>query len=298
MDAPNVMPDSTSERAPTVLAPGLYVLATPLGNLGDITLRALDTFRKVRTIACEDTRVTRELLKLLAIDVPQLISVREHNEREQSAHVVERIASGEAVAYASDAGTPGVSDPGARLVAAVRAAGHAVIPIPGVSAVTTAVSVAGFDATAFTFLGFAPTTANALDEFIDQVAGRTEISVFFESPHRAEKTLQRLGELLPSDRRVVIARELTKKFETIVALEACALTDWLNANRERMRGEFVILVDAAAPTRIGSGTFDHKTLMKALLEELPASKAAKVAAKLTGESRQVLFDIAESLKQR
>jgi 16S rRNA (cytidine1402-2'-O)-methyltransferase len=234
----------------------------------------------------------------LSIDVPQLISVREHNEREQSAHIVDRIAAGEAIVYASDAGTPGVSDPGSRLVAAVRGAGYAVIPIPGVSAVTAAISVAGFDATAFTFLGFAPTAANALDEFIDDISECAEISVFFESPHRAEKTLQRLGELLPNDRRVVIARELTKKFETIVSLNAKALVAWVEANRDRMRGEFVIAVDAAPKTRTSSSTFDSKTLMKALLEELPASKAAKVAAKLTGQSRHELFEIAETLKQR
>jgi 16S rRNA (cytidine1402-2'-O)-methyltransferase len=298
MDASNVMPESTSSRAATPLAPGLYVVATPLGNLGDITLRAIEVFQNVRTIACEDTRVTRELLKLLSINVPHLISVREHNEREQSERIVERIASGEAVVYASDAGTPGVSDPGSRLVAAVRAAGHAVIPIPGVSAVTAAVSVAGFDVTAFTFLGFAPIAANALDEFIDHMATRYEISVFFESPHRAEKTLQRLGELLPSDRRVVIARELTKKFETIVSLNANELVSWVDAHRDRIRGEFVIVVDAAPKTKTSSSTFDSKTLMKALLEELPASKAAKVAAKLTGESRQTLFEIAEALRQR
>ncbi len=287
-----------NDTNPKPLDAGLYVLATPLGNLSDITLRALDTLRRVRTIACEDTRVTRELLRLLNIESPTLISVREHNEREQSEGIVARIAAGDAVVYASDAGTPAVSDPGARLVAAVRAAGLNVIPIPGVSAVTTAISVAGFEATAFCFLGFAPSTANALDEFIDSIAERVEVSVFFESPHRAEKTLRRLAERLPATRRIVIARELTKKFETIVGFTAGELLEWLGANESQMRGEFAIVIDAALTnTSTTKSEFDSRSLMKALLEELPASKAAKVAAKLTGESRQALFELAESLKR-
>jgi 16S rRNA (cytidine1402-2'-O)-methyltransferase len=280
------------------LEAGLYVLATPLGNLGDITLRALDTLRRTRCIACEDTRVTRELLHHLDIDAPTLISVREHNEREQAERIVERIATGEAVVYASDAGTPGVSDPGSRLVDAVRTAGFRIIPVPGVSAVTAAVSIAGFEATAFTFLGFAPTGATALDEFIADIASRRALSVFFESPHRAMKTLSRCGERLPADRRIVIARELTKKFETITALAAAELVPWLAANEAQMRGEFVIVVDAA-PTKVGAGAdFDARALLKTLLEELPSSKAARVAAKLTGISRETLYELAETMKQR
>jgi 16S rRNA (cytidine1402-2'-O)-methyltransferase len=288
MDETNSMP----------LEAGLYVLATPLGNLGDITLRALDTLRRARVIACEDTRVTRELLRHLNIEAPMLMSVREHNEREQSDGIVARIAAGEAVVYASDAGTPAVSDPGARLVGAVRAAGQKVIPIPGVSAVTTAVSVAGFEATAFTFLGFAPTGATALDDFIDELTARSEVSVFFESPHRAMKTLSHCGERMPADRRLVIARELTKKFETIVGLTAAELLPWLAANEAQMRGEFVIVVDAAPTKRGAASTFDARALLKTLLEELPSSKAAKVAAKLTNESRETLYELAESIKQR
>jgi 16S rRNA (cytidine1402-2'-O)-methyltransferase len=285
-----------NDTNPKPLDAGLYVLATPLGNLGDITLRALDTLKGAHVIACEDTRVTRELLRLLAITAPPLVSVREHNEREQSDAIVARIAAGEAVVYASDAGTPAVSDPGARLVAAVRAAGLKIIPIPGVSAVTTAISVAGFEATAFAFLGFAPITAGALDEFIDAISMRDEVSVFFESPHRAEKTLQRLGERLPADRRIVIARELTKKFETIVGIDAAALKEWVSDNAAQMRGEFVIVVDAGSTKASAKREFEARTLMKVLLEELPASKAAKVAAKLTGEPRQALFELAETLK--
>lgn len=274
---------------------GLYVVATPLGNLGDITVRALTTLKSVHCIACEDTRVTRDLLRLLEIAPPTLISVREHNERQAAESVVSRIASGEAVAYASDAGTPAISDPGARLVAAVRAAGFPIIPIPGVSAVTTALSVAGLESTAFTFLGFAPVSAGELAEFVEVIATRTETSVCFESPHRIEKFLLALAKGLPADRRVVIARELTKKFETITALNAGEIEAWIPLHADRMRGEFVIVV-AGAGNATRASTLDARSVLKTLLQELPPAKAAKLAAKITGESREALYELAEQIK--
>ncbi len=273
----------------------LYVVATPLGNLGDITRRAISVFAQVPVIACEDTRVTRDLLRLLDIPAPVLLSVREHNEVAAADSVIARLAVGEAVAYASDAGTPAISDPGARLVAAVREAGFPIIPIPGVSAVTAALSVAGLECTAFTFVGFAPVTATSLQQFVARIAARVETTVFFESPHRADKTLQALATGLPADCCVVIARELTKKFETIVALPAGEIDGWRIANAERLRGEFVIVVAgaASAPTQ---SFVDAQKLLKSLLEELPPAKAAKLAAKITGESREVLYALAEKLK--
>ena len=274
---------------------GLYVVATPLGNLGDITMRALATLKSVHCIACEDTRVTRDLLRLLAIAPPTLVSVREHNERQAAQSVVSRIASGEAVAYASDAGTPAISDPGARLVAAVRAAGFPIIPIPGVSAVTTALSVAGLESTAFTFSGFAPVAAGELADFVELIAGRTETSVCFESPHRIEKFLAALAKGLPAERRVIIARELTKKFETISALNAGELEAWIAQNSDHMRGEFVIVV-AGAEHVTRASTFDARNVLKILLPELPPAKAAKLAAKITGEPREALYELAEKLK--
>jgi len=274
---------------------GLYVVATPLGNLGDITMRALATLKSVHCIACEDTRVTRDLLRLLAIAPPTLVSVREHNERQAAQSVVSRIASGEAVAYASDAGTPAISDPGARLVAAVRAAGFPIIPIPGVSAVTTALSVAGLESTAFTFSGFAPVAAGELAAFVELIAGRTETSVCFESPHRIEKFLAALAKGLPAERRVIIARELTKKFETISALIAGELEAWIAQNSDHMRGEFVIVV-AGAEHVTRASTFDARNVLKILLPELPPAKAAKLAAKITGEPREALYELAEKLK--
>ncbi len=270
-------------------------MATPLGNLGDITVRALATLKSVQCIACEDTRVTRDLLRFLDITPPVLISVREHNERQAAELVVARIAAGEAVAYASDAGTPAISDPGARLVAVVRAAGFPIIPIPGVSAVTAALSVAGLESTAFTFLGFAPVAAGELAEFVETMNTRVETSVCFESPHRIEKFLLALAKGLPAERRVVIARELTKKFETITALNAGEIEAWIPLHAERMRGEFAVVVSGAGQVTRAS-TFEARTVLKTLLQELPPAKAAKLAAKITGESREALYELAEKLK--
>jgi 16S rRNA (cytidine1402-2'-O)-methyltransferase len=279
------------------LEAGLYVVATPLGNLGDITARALSVFRGVSCIACEDTRVTRDLLRLLGIEPPNLISVREHNEREASSGVIARIAAGEAVAYASDAGTPAVSDPGARLVDAVRGAGLSVVPVPGVSAVTAALSVSGFSATAFVFLGFAPNHGAALTTWVSEVAERTETVVFFESPHRVEKTLLLLAEELAGARRVLIARELTKKFESINVVAAAELPEWVAQHADKMRGEFVLAIEGA-PIKKPRSSIDAKQLLTALLEELPPAKAAKLTAKLTGEPRDTLYELAESLKAK
>jgi 16S rRNA (cytidine1402-2'-O)-methyltransferase len=224
-----------------------------------------------------------------------LYSVREHNERTAAEAVVARIARGEAVAYVSDAGTPAISDPGARLVAAVREAGFQIFPVPGASAVTAVLSAAGLESTAFTFLGFAPTSNGELATFADAIAARTETTVFFESPHRVEKTLPILAKALPAERRIVIGRELTKKFETISATTAGELAAWTEANAERMRGEFVIVVEGA-PQAQRATSFDARSLLKALLQELPPAKAAKLAAKLTGESRDELYALAETMK--
>ena len=280
---------------PLKLTSGLYVVATPLGNLGDVTVRALATLRAVDCIACEDTRVTRDLLRFLDIAPPTLVSVREHNERSAADAIVSRINAGEAVAYVSDAGTPAISDPGARLVAAVRAAGFPITPIPGVSAVTAALSAAGLESTAFTFLGFAPVAANDLAEFVVTLSARVETSVCFESPHRIEKFLLALAKGLPAERRVVIARELTKKFETITALNAGEIEAWLPLHADKMRGEFVIVV-AGALHATRASTFEARALLKVLLQELPPAKAAKLAAKITGEPREALYELAESLK--
>ena len=280
------------------LPAGLYVVATPLGNLGDITVRARSVLARVACIACEDTRVTRELLRLLDIaPPPPLRAVHGHNERAAAADVLARIHAGAAVAYVSDAGTPAISDPGARLVAAVRAAGFPTIPIPGVSAVTAALSVAGIEATAFAFLGFAPSAKGELARFVEGLAARVETSVFFEAPHRIEATLRALAAGLPAARRIVIARELTKRFETVSALGAGEIDAWLVANGERLRGEFVLVVAGDdAPRR--PSALDARELLTELLAELPPARAVRVTARLTGEDREALYALAETLKAR
>lgn len=295
--APDQPGSEPGSAAPTVALPaGLYVVATPLGNLGDMTHRAEQVLATVSCIACEDTRVTRELLRHLGIAPPPLLSVREHNEREAAAGVLARIGAGAAVAYASDAGTPAISDPGARLVAAVRAANFPIIPVPGVSAVTAALSVAGLESTAFTFLGFAPTGKGELANFVAAIAARSETSVCFESPHRIEKTLHAFASALPAERRLVIARELTKKFETVSALTAAEITDWLATNQNHLRGEFVLVVAGSGqPPR--ATTLDGRTVLQALLPELPPARAAKLAAKLSGEDRETLYALAESWRR-
>ena len=275
----------------------LYVVATPIGNLADISLRALHVLALVDCIACEDTRHTQQLLKAYGIDKTsaQLLAVHQHNEAEAASAVMDRLRQGQRVAYASDAGTPAISDPGARLVAAVRGAGWPVIPVPGVSAVTTALSAAGLESTAFTFLGFAPVATGELAEFVATVSTRVETSVCFESPHRIEKFLFALANGLPADRRVVIARELTKKFETITALNAGEIEAWIPLHADKMRGEFVIVI-AGALHATRASSFEARGLLKVLLQELPPAKAAKLAAKITGEPRDALYELAQSLK--
>jgi conserved hypothetical protein TIGR00096 len=250
-------------------------------------------------IACEDTRITAELLRGLGLPRRQLISVREHNETQQAARIVERIAAGQAVAYVSDAGTPGISDPGARLVAAVRAAGLPVIPIPGPSAVTAALSVAGFNTTTFRFVGFVPRASKALEAFLDELGACPEITVFFEAPHRIERTLLVLAERLASpdpQRQLLIAREMTKRFEQIEVVALGYLQEWIAANRERLRGEFVLALEASRQAR-SALCLEAERVLALLLEELPPAQAAKLAAKLTGASRVELYAQAESRRR-
>ncbi|MFN3629877.1 MAG: 16S rRNA (cytidine(1402)-2'-O)-methyltransferase [Casimicrobiaceae bacterium] len=287
----------TQGPTPVPLAAGLYVAATPLGNLGDMTLRGLDTLSRVTAIACEDTRVTADLLRLLGLAVPTLISVREHNEKRAAEGIVARIARGEAVAYVSDAGTPGVSDPGARLVASVRAAGHVVIPVPGPSAVTAALSAAGLAGTAFTFIGFIPRDRAGRQAWLEALARCPETTVFFESPHRIEATLLALADAFVATepkRRVVVCRELTKRHEEIVSLEIAALAPWVEANASRVRGEFVVLVEGTS-IKTPLNALNPTLLMRMLVTELPPARAAKVAARLTGLPRDTLYALAETL---
>lgn len=268
------------------LLPGLYVVATPIGNLGDITLRALDVLKRVNCIAAEDTRVTGQLLAALGISKP-LLSVREHNEQQSAGKLIGRIAAGEAVAYVTDAGTPAISDPGALLVRAVREAGLPVVPVPGASAVVAALSVAGFAPGPWLFAGFLPPKAKARRDAILALKHYSPVLVFYEAPHRVRETLADLAAVLGGERRVCVARELTKQFEETACMRLDETSAWLDASAYREKGEFVLMVEGAAAADIGMADAEH--VLRVLAEELPASQAAKIAAKLTGRKKVELY---------
>ena len=280
-------------------AGALYVVATPIGNLADITLRALHVLQLVDAIACEDTRHTGTLLRHYGIDRP-LLAVHQHNEREAAQSVVRRLAVGERVAYVSDAGTPAVSDPGARLVAEVRAAGLRVVPVPGVSSATAALSAAGDTAEAgFTFVGFLPGKARELDTTLRTLAARPEAQVLFEAPHRIEALARALASACPQ-RVLTVGRELTKQFESVHTLPAAELPTWLAADPHHRRGEFVLVLHGtgAGDTQAGDDALARaEPLLEALIEALPLKRAVALVAEFTGAPRNALYERALVLRR-
>jgi 16S rRNA (cytidine1402-2'-O)-methyltransferase len=282
-----------------VAAPGtLYVVATPLGNLRDLTLRAVDILGSTDAIAAEDTRVTGVLLRHFGI-ATRPISLHEHNEAARAEQIVRELAAGRSVALVSDAGTPAVSDPGARLVRAARAAGFPVVPIPGACAAIAAVSAAGLAAERLLFLGFLPAAAKARRELLASVAREPSALVIYEAPHRVGATVAELVAALGGERTLVVARELTKKFETITALTLAEAPAWFAADPNRERGEFVLLVDVPAAPAVASveSQLDWRRLLAALVVELPPARAARVAAAATGLPRDMLYAEALALKR-
>jgi 16S rRNA (cytidine1402-2'-O)-methyltransferase len=275
----------------------LYVVATPIGNLADISLRALHLLQLADALACEDTRHTQALLRAYGIDKSpaQLLAVHQHNEAQAAQAVIERLRRGERVAYASDAGTPAVSDPGARLVAAVREAGLRIVPLPGASSVTAVLSVAGAmgDDGAFVFAGFLPAKAGERDSAVSRLAQETRAVVLLEAPHRIEalaRSLARLGQ-----RQVTVGRELTKQFEEVATLACAELPAWLAADAQRTRGEFALVLHAAPQAPQGD---DGLRILALLLQELPVKSAVKLAAEITGGSRNELYQSALALKAK
>ena len=271
----------------------LYVVATPIGNLADITLRALHVLHIADAVACEDTRHTQGLLRAYGIDRPSagLLAVHQHNEAESAQSVIARLAHGERIAYVSDAGTPGVSDPGARLVAAVREAGHRVMPLPGASSVTTLVGAAGLvsdsDAgSAFVFAGFLPSKAGEREAAVLALASEPRSVVLLEAPHRIEALARALASL--GERRVTVGRELTKQFEEIATLSAAGLPEWFAASRDRTRGEFALVLHPRAATA------DHgaegERVLRLLLAELPLKSAVRLAAEISSAPRNALYE--------
>jgi 16S rRNA (cytidine1402-2'-O)-methyltransferase len=274
----------------------LYVVATPVGNLRDVTLRALDVLGSADVIAAEDTRTTGVLLRHYGIATRPL-SLHEHNEASRAAQVIALLRAGRSVALVSDAGTPAVSDPGAWLVRAVREAGLAVVPIPGANAAVAAVSAAGLAAERFLFLGFLPAGTSARRELLAVIAPLPVALVVYEAPHRVRETVMHLREAIDGQRTLVVAREITKKFEAIARMALSEAAEWFAADPNHVRGEFVLLVDAP-PTQGASGgpAIDARRLLAALVAELPPARAARVAAAATGLPRDVLYAQAVALK--
>jgi 16S rRNA (cytidine1402-2'-O)-methyltransferase len=277
----------------------LYLVATPIGNLADLSLRAIHTLALVDAVACEDTRVTAGLLRHLGLDKP-LLAVHEHNEAEASPQVLGRLARGERVAYASDAGTPAISDPGARLVQVVRAAGYRVVPLPGASSVVTALSAAGDVAgTGFRFIGFLPPKGAERQAALQALVGEPGSTVLFEAPHRIEALLRELASLAPQ-RALTVCRELTKQFEEIATMAAAEAPAWLAGDGHRSRGEFVLVLHAPAPAPKSADDAlppEAERALALLLGELPLKQAVSLAAGLTGAPRNALYQRALALRQ-
>lgn len=291
-------------------AGALYVVATPIGNLADISLRALHVLGLVDAVACEDTRHTGALLHGYGLHKP-LLALHQHNEAEAAQAVLARLEAGERVAYVSDAGTPGVSDPGARLCAALQAAGKRCIPLPGASSVTALVSVAGLPApdgesaaTGFAFVGFLPSRGADRARALLRLAGTEQACVLLESPHRMEQLARELaGDAALAARRVTVGRELTKQFEEVATLPCADLPGWLAASPQRGKGEFALVLhppaavaDSAAPDSKALAPAIERTL-RLLLEELPLKTAARLAAELTGEPKNLLYQAALGWKK-
>ena len=270
--------------------PALYVVPTPLGNLGDLSARSLEVLRGVGWIAAEDTRHSTPLLKHFGIGA-RLLPAHEHNENAAAAKIVEKLAAGEAVALISDAGTPGISDPGARVVAAVRAAGHRIVPLPGPCAAVTALSAAGLADQRFLFVGFLSAKAGQRRQAIAELAKVQAALVFYEAPHRVVDTVADLAAEL-GQRTLVVARELSKLFESIHACPLADAAEWLRADANRQKGEFVLIV-SGAPGDADAG--DSERILGLLLDEgLPVKQAAKLAAAIGGGSKNALYDLALS----
>ena len=280
---------------PQKLEAALYVVATPIGNLRDITLRALEVLAAADVVAAEDTRNSVHLLTQHGITANKLIAVHQHNERGAADKVIALLQAGQRVAFISDAGTPAVSDPGALLVQAVRAAGLRVIPIPGASAAMAALSAAGLNEPHFLFYGFLPNKSAARRTALQSLISHPYTLVFFEAPHRIVECVADLCAVLGGERQIVLAREITKLFETI---HSCALSDaeaWLQSDSNNQRGEFVVLVSGAVPQQ-GLSVETLATLSK-LLDELPLKQAVQLAARITGANRNELYQRALQIKK-
>jgi len=281
----------------TVESGALYVVATPIGNLEDISARALRILREVDAIAAEDTRHTGQLLAHFGIDTP-MFSLHEHNERARLERIIARLRGGQSLALVSDAGTPLISDPGFPLVCELRRQGLKVIPIPGPSSILAALSVAGLPTDRFIFEGFLPAKSAARRERLQVLVREERTLVFLESSHRIAETLADLATVFGAERSAVIARELTKRFEEVHSATLSELIAWLDADPHRCRGEFVVLIQGAPVVANEVDTLETRQLLTALLEELPMGRAVAVAVKATRLKRKMLYELALALVEQ
>ena len=272
----------------------LYIVATPIGNLGDITLRALETLKNVDAIAAEDTRHTSGLLSHFGI-TKKLVAVHEHNEHQSAEKLLAQLQAGENIALVTDAGTPAVSDPGAVVVDLVRKAGIKVVPIPGVSAVITALSASGISQNGFYFHGFLPASGSARRKTLEGLKSQTVTLVFYEAPHRIVESIVDLYTVL-GNRRVTFARELTKTFETIYSCDLSAAEAWVLVDSNQQRGEFVLLVEAELPKEATAVDEESVRILKCLLADLPLKQAVKLATEITQQKKNDLYELALSFK--
>jgi 16S rRNA (cytidine1402-2'-O)-methyltransferase len=267
----------------------LYVVATPIGNLDDMVPRAVRTLQTVAVIAAEDTRHSARLLAHFDIKTPA-VAYHDHSDEHRTAQLIARLLAGEDVALISDAGTPLVSDPGYRLVRTARQHGIRVAPIPGACAMIAALSAAGLPSDRFAFEGFLPAKQVARKSQLESLAADTRTLIFYEAPHRILETLQDMLSLFGAEREVVIAREVTKTFETIKGDSLAAIVDWVAADSNQQRGEIVLLVQGAAKPENADMSAEHMRVMNVLLEELPVKQAAAIGAKITGLKKNFLYD--------
>jgi 16S rRNA (cytidine1402-2'-O)-methyltransferase len=274
----------------------LYVVATPIGNLQDISERAIATLKGVSRIAAEDTRHSARLLSHYGIDTP-MVALHEHNEREITPQLLDRLAAGDDLALISDAGTPLISDPGFCLVRAARAAGFRLVPVPGPAACIAALSVAGLPADHFVFEGFLPARATARRRRLEELRNESRTLVFHETSHRIVECLADMAEILGGDRPAVVARELTKVFETVESGNLAALLVWLQADSNQQKGEFVVLVQGSPAAGDGALDESDRQVLAVLVAELPLKQAVTLAAKITGLSRNDLYAQALRMKE-
>jgi len=283
---------SQRPAASAALEPALYVVSTPIGNLGDITARALEVLQAADLIAAEDTRHSGQLLQHFAIDTP-MQAYHDHSDASATERLLQHVEQGRAVALISDAGTPLIADPGFRLVSSARERGLKVVPVPGVSALVTALSAAGLPTDRFIFEGFLPPKAAARQKQLASLADDARTLVFYESPHRIVESVQAMAEAFGPQRRAVLARELTKRFETLIADSLGNLSARIAQDKDQQRGEIVVLVAGLARDQQQAAAQDElRRVLPLLMAELPLKQAVRLAAQITGLKKNAVYDIA------